>query len=102
MLSLKAVLAVVLVVGSAIMLLMLATGQVPPQNKDFFEIAQGAWLAWAAMAVKRVFDGSDSSDSKNETINQLAKATNTAMALPPAPRRSKHDPLVPEGRSPFR
>lgn len=83
-LSSKTVLAVVMILGTLILLTLLFFGSVPTANRDFFNMTLGAWLAWTAMAVKRIFDGSDSSDQKNETISNLASATNTAMTLPPA------------------
>lgn len=82
--TLKGLLALILVAGTGFLLAQLGNGSVPKDNRDFFDIALGAWVAWGAMAVKRVFDGSDSSDEKNATITEQAKAINTAMSLPAA------------------
>lgn len=82
--TLKAMVVLILVIGAGVVLLMLGSGTIPNENRDFFNIALGGWLSWTAMAVKRVLDGSDASDAKNDTINTLTSAVKTAMTLPPA------------------
>lgn len=81
--TLKSIVVLILVIGAGFVLLMLGSGTIPNENRDFFNIALGGWLSWTAMAVKRVLDGSDSSDAKNATIDQLSTAVTTAMTLPP-------------------
>lgn len=80
--NLKDLVVLILVVGSGLVLLMLGHGTIPAENRDFFNIALGGWLTWTAMAVKRVLDGTDSSDSKNDTIANLTSAVVTAQASP--------------------
>jgi hypothetical protein len=63
---------------------MLGSGTIPEANRDFFNFALGAWVSWAGMAVKRVLDGSDSSDQKNQAISDLSSAVVTAQAQPAA------------------
>lgn len=82
--SLKGATVLLLVVGSGVVLLMLGHGTIPLENRDFFNIALGAWLSWTAMAVKRVLDGSDSSDAKTATIADQAKVIAAQAAAPPA------------------
>ena len=82
--TLKASVVLLLVVGSGILLLMLGSGTIPAENRDFFNFALGAWVSWAGMAVKRVLDGTDSSDQKNDTISALTDAVATAQTLPAA------------------
>lgn len=82
--DLKGSVVLILVIGAGLLLLMLGYGQIPGPNKDYFEIALGAWISWAGMAVKRVLDGSDSSDQKNDTIAALSGAVVTAQGLPAA------------------
>lgn len=72
--NLKSIIVLLLVVGSGLLLLLLGSGTIPPDNRDFFNIALGSWLTWTAMAVKRILDGSDSSDAKNDTISAQAQA----------------------------
>lgn len=80
--NLKGAVVLLLLVGSGVLLLMLGSGVIPPENRDFFNFALGAWVSWAGMAVKRVLDGTDSSDSKNDTIATLSSAVVTAQQLP--------------------
>lgn len=79
--SLKGAVVLILLVGAGTAMLMLGHSVVPAENRDFFNIGLGAWLAWTAMAVKRVLDGSDTSDVKNDTINAQAQAL--AAVAPP-------------------
>ena len=83
--NLKGAVVLLLVVGAGLILLMLGSGTIPAENRDFFNIALGGWLTWTAMAVKRVLDGSDSSDAKTATIARLSDAVVTAQGLPAAP-----------------
>lgn len=82
--TLKGAIVLLLVLGSGALLLLLGSGTIPPDNRDFFNIALGSWLTWTAMAIKRVLDGSDSSDAKNDTIATLTDAVATAQAQPAA------------------
>lgn len=82
--NLKGAVVLLLVAGAGLVLLMLGHGTIPTENRDFFNIALGAWLSWTAMAVKRVLDGSDASDAKNDTIAVQAQ-TIAAQAAPAAP-----------------
>lgn len=81
--TLKGVVVLLLVVGSALLLLLLGSGTIPPDNRDFFNIALGSWLTWTAMAIKRILDGSESSEQKNNTIAALTDAVTMAQTLPP-------------------
>lgn len=72
--SLNAVMAVVLIAGTVLIMLQLGRGAIPSENRDLFNIALGIWLTWGSMAVKRLFEGSASSDQKNDTIQSQAKA----------------------------
>ena len=83
--NLKGAVVLLLVVGAGLSLLMLGSGTIPAENRDFFNIALGGWLTWTAMAVKRVLDGSDSSDAKTATMARLSDAVVTAQGLPAAP-----------------
>lgn len=76
--SLKAAIAVVLVLGTVGIMLQLGRGAFPQENRDLFNIALGSWLTWGGMAVKRLFDSTESSDLKNATINAQAAALATA------------------------
>lgn len=78
--SLKAAVVLLLVLGAGGLLLLLGSGTIPAENRDFFNIALGSWLSWTAMAVKRVLDGSDASDAKNDTIAAQAQALAKAPA----------------------
>lgn len=80
--SLKAAIAVVLIVGTAAIMLQLGRGAVPAENRDLFNIALGSWLTWGAMAVKRLFDSTEASDIKNSTINAQAQALASQPASP--------------------
>lgn len=80
--TLKAAVVLILILGAGAAMLMLGHSVVPNENRDFFNIGLGGWLAWTAMAVKRVLDGSDASDAKNDTIANLSGAVVTAQALP--------------------
>lgn len=82
--SLKGLLAILMVGGSLGLIGMLGSGVVPKDNHDFFEMALSAWITLTTLAVKRVFDGTDSSDQKNQTIDNLTSAVHTAMKLPAA------------------
>lgn len=81
--TLKSTVVLLLVIGTGAILLMLGSGKIPAENKDYFEIALGSWITWAGMAVKRVLDGSDASDAKNDTIAALSGAVVTAQATDP-------------------
>lgn len=72
--KIKDIVVLLLVAGTGLILLQLGRGTVPEENRDFFNIGLGAWLTWGGMAVKRILDGSDSSDAKNETIARQAAA----------------------------
>lgn len=81
--NLKGAVVLILVVGAGLILLMLGSGTIPTENRDFFNFALGAWVSWAGMAVKRVLDGSDAGDAKNTTIANLTSAVVSAQASPP-------------------
>lgn len=78
--SLKAVIALALIVGAAGIMLQLGRGEVPSPNRDLFNFALGSWFTWGTIAVKRLFEGSDSSDVKNDTINAQANALAASQA----------------------
>lgn len=82
--NLKGAVVLLLLIGSGVILLMLGSGTIPVENRDFFNFGLGAWVSWAGMAVKRVLDGSDSSDQKNDAISNLSAAVVTAQAQPAA------------------
>lgn len=81
--SLKAVIAIALIVGAAAIMLQLGSGEVPPANRDLFNFALGSWFTWGTIAVKRLFEGSDSSDQKNETIKAQAQALSSQATNAP-------------------
>lgn len=82
--NLKGIVTLVLLGGGGIVLFQLGSHTIPDANRDFFNIALGSWLTLMAMAVKRVVDGTDASDTKNDTIAALSGAVVTAQAQPAA------------------
>jgi hypothetical protein len=93
--TLKASVVLILILGAGAAMLMLGHNVVPNENRDFFNIGLGGWLAWTAMAVKRVLDGTDSGDAKNDTIAALSGAVVTAQTLPAAT-----EDLAKDGKTP--
>lgn len=73
--DLKGLIALIVVVGTLIIFGMLATLTIPDKNRDLLNFMLGVWgTGGFAVIMKRIFDGTDSSDTKNQTIASMANA----------------------------
>jgi hypothetical protein len=78
----KELIAIILVVGTLAIFPMLAFCEIKPANRDLLNFLLGTWATGGfAVIMKRMFDGTDSSDTKNNTIASMA----AALPQPKAP-----------------
>lgn len=71
----KELIAVIVVVGTLIIFGVLATVTIPDKNRDLLNFMLGVWgTGGFAVIMKRIFDGTDSSDTKNSTIASMVAA----------------------------
>lgn len=81
----RAMIAVFLIVGTLGMFLVLAFVEIPDGNREMVLSLMGAWTLGVGLMLKRMFEGSDSSDKKNEIIATQAAALSAPPAPEPAP-----------------
>ena len=71
----KGIIAIIVVLGTLIMFGVLSTMKIPPENRDLLNFMLGFWgTGGFAVIMKRIFDGTDSSDATNQTIATMANA----------------------------
>lgn len=71
--DLKGVSTLIVIGGTVALFVLLAFVNMPDKNRDLFNVLLGVWLGSGfSVVAKRLFDGTDSSDAKNETIQTLA------------------------------
>lgn len=80
-----------LILGTLLMFIVLAVHEIPDGNREMVLGLLGAWTLGVGLMLKRMFEGSDSSDKKNDIIASQAAALNpppTPDAAPAAPAPS--------------
>lgn len=80
----RALIAVFLIVGTLLMFGALVFFEIPDGNREMVLSLLGAWTLGVGLMLKRIFEGSDSSDKKNDIIATQAAALATPDPAPPA------------------